>query len=49
MTDSRLSSLGKLPIESERERERAKALSVDTFVDVFAASHNNSRIGLQLF
>jgi hypothetical protein len=27
----------------------AKALSMDTFVDVFAASHKNSRIGLQLF
>jgi hypothetical protein len=42
MTDSRLSSLGMLSIESER----AKSLNMTTFVDVFAANHKNSRIHL---
>ena len=42
MTDSRLSDLGILSIESER----AKSLNMSTFVDVFASRHNNRRINL---
>jgi Domain of unknown function (DUF4371)/hAT family C-terminal dimerisation region len=42
MTDSRLDNLGMLSIESDR----AKALSIEKFVDIFASKHKNRRITL---
>jgi hypothetical protein len=42
MSDSRLSNLGILSIESDR----AKALNLSSFVDVFAAKHKNRKIKL---
>lgn len=42
MSDERLSNLGVLSVESER----ARAINLEDFVDVFAKRHGNSRIKL---